>query len=113
MNVHRADLSQLVEVLRAEYGAAPHGEKMTTLHLFGITHADHLSTLNSAELEAVATAAGSASFATELRKMIKLARFVGVRSATVIEEPLSQAFLRVARDMPVNYRFDREDANAR
>ncbi len=113
MNIHRPNLPRLIEALRVEYNAAPRGEKMTTLHLFGIVHAEQLAVLDSAELEAVALAAGSLSFATELRKMVKLARFVVPKSGINADAPLSGAFLRVARPLPAGYRFDREDANAR
>lgn len=115
MNVHRPELSRLSEVLRDEYEGSPRGEKMTALHLFGIVHAGELAVLSGTDLAALATEAGlSVSFATELRKMVKLARFVQVKDVTkASEEPLSALFKRVSRPFPPGYSFDREEANAR
>lgn len=115
MNIH-PDLARLSEQLRDGYAASPRGEKMTALHLFGIVHADELSGLTSAELESVATVAGlSPSFATELRKMVKLSRFVVPREGVAgsAAGPLSSVFRRLARSFPADYKFDREEANAR
>ena len=113
MNVHRPELKNLIDRLRNDYETSPRGEKMTALHRFGIEHASALADLDRADLEAVASAAGSASFATELRKMIKLARHVRLQRVETREEPLSAVFLRHARDLPKDFIFDREEANAR
>ena len=114
MNVPRPELERLIRELREGYDASPSGEKMTTLHLFGIVHAEELARLDTGDLEAVASGAGSPSFATELRRMVKLSRFVEPRRAAGGEdELLSTVFTRHAKAFPAGFRFDRDEANAR
>jgi hypothetical protein len=67
-------MSDLVEELRQACAAAPKGEKVVTIHLFGIRNAERLKGTNLQEL---AERAGiGASFGTELRKGVRLAEFV-------------------------------------
>lgn len=71
-------MSELAEELRRACAEAPKGDKVVTIHLFGIRHAERLKGLNLQEL---AEGAGiGASFGTELRKGVRLADFVAITS---------------------------------
>jgi hypothetical protein len=60
--------------LKRKVASALPGEKVVTIHLFGIDHADQLDGLN---LQEFAERAGiGKSFGTELRKGVRLAQFV-------------------------------------
>lgn len=65
---------ELAEELRKACAAAPKGERVVTIHLFGIRNASRLEGINVNEL---AERAGiGKSFGTELRKGMRLAEFV-------------------------------------
>ena len=64
--------------LRASYTSASSGDKAVTVHLFGIRHAMALSGLPLKEL--AARAGLSESYATELRKGVRLAEFVDLKA---------------------------------
>lgn len=67
----------LVRELRDACARAPSGDKVVTIHLFGIRHASELDGLNLQEL---AERAGiGKSFGTEIRKGVRLAEFVQLR----------------------------------
>jgi len=69
--------TEMVEELRAAANGAASGQKIVTLNLFGIEHANRLEAENLAEL---AERAGiGRSFSTELRRGMKLAEFVQVK----------------------------------
>jgi hypothetical protein len=69
-------ITDLAENLRRAYAAAPQGDKVVTIHLFGIRHAERLK---GANLQDLAERAGiGASFGTELRKGVRLAEFVQI-----------------------------------
>ena len=59
------------------YDNAPAGEKATSIHLFGIKYADEIGSMSSKEL--VIRADLHESYHTEIRKMIKLAKYVKLR----------------------------------
>ena len=113
MHFHRFDLERLTRELREQYESSPRGDKVTTLHLFGIAHAEELSKLDPTELEVVASGAGSSSFANELRKMIRLSRFVELRRDAIDRQSISSVFRGLAKPFPADFAFDREEANAR
>lgn len=67
-------MNDLAEQLRKAVEDAPKGDRVVTIHLFGIGHADRLAGVN---LKDLAERAGiGESFATELRKGLRLASFV-------------------------------------
>ena len=67
-------MSEIHEALKREIEAAPKGDKVVTIHLFGIKHASQLDGMN---LQLLAERAGiGKSFGTELRKGVRLAEFV-------------------------------------
>jgi len=67
-------MQTLVEQLARAVESAPKGNKVVTIHLFGIDHAQQLGGLN---LQQLAEQAGiGESFGTELRKGVRLAEFV-------------------------------------
>ena len=69
-------MNDLAEKLRNALLAAPKGDRVVTIHLFGIRHAGRLKGVNLKEL---ADRAGiGESFGTELRKGIRLAEFVQI-----------------------------------
>lgn len=69
--------SQLIDELRLSYATAATGEKATSVHLFGIRNA---AALAGAPVEEIVTRAGlQKSWATEVKKGVKLARHVVAR----------------------------------
>lgn len=67
-------MNDLPNLLRLALQAAPAGDKVVTIHLFGIDHAEMLDGVN---LQQFAEQAGiGKSFGTELRKGVRLAKFV-------------------------------------
>lgn len=63
--------------LRADYDAAPPGETAASVHLFGIRHAEALKHVS---LKEVAIRAGiPASYAAEIAKGVKLAKYVTLK----------------------------------
>lgn len=64
--------------LRASYASACSGDKAVTVHLFGIRYARALSGLPLKEL--AARAGLPESYATELRKGVRLAEFVDLKA---------------------------------
>jgi hypothetical protein len=67
-------MNDLAQQLRKAVDEAPSGDRVVTIHLFGIGHAARLEGVNLQEL---AERAGiGKSFGTELRKGIRLASFV-------------------------------------
>ena len=70
-------MTELVEQLRTAIERAPKGDRVVSIHLFGIRHAERLKGVNLKEL---ADRAGiGASFGTELRKGMRLAEHVQVK----------------------------------
>lgn len=62
------------KILAAMDGKAPRNEKVVNIHLFGIRYADQIDGMSPKEL---AQRAGiSATYGTEIRKAINLARYV-------------------------------------
>ena len=71
-------MSEIVDALKRAVDAAPKGDKVVTIHLFGIKHASRLDGLN---LHDLAERAGiGRSFGTELRKGVRLAEHVLLKS---------------------------------
>lgn len=69
-------MTDLAEDLRRACAASAKGDKVVTIHLFGIRHAEGLK---GANLQDLAERAGiGASFGTELRKGVRLAEFVRI-----------------------------------
>lgn len=70
-------MNEIVDMLKRLIDAAPKGDKVVTIHLFGIEHAARLDGMNLQEL---AERAGiGKSYGTELRKGIRLAEFVRIK----------------------------------
>ena len=66
-------VNSLAEMLRQ----APKGEQSTFIHLFGIRFGNELAGYKLDELRTVCEEAGAkASWGTELRKMVKLSKYV-------------------------------------
>ncbi|EAQ45021.1 hypothetical protein MED193_04306 [Roseobacter sp. MED193] len=67
----------LVLGLRELHSEAPKGEKVTAIHLFGIRYSAELSTFTMSDLSKIAENAGlSPKYGTEIRKMVRLSRYV-------------------------------------
>lgn len=70
-------IERLGKLLATSLAKAPKGETAVTIHLFGIEYADDIGS----SANQVAIAAGiSEKYGTELRKGIKLARYVSLKS---------------------------------
>ena len=59
------------------YNNAPYGEQMTFLTIFGIKYADEISSMSLKDM--VKVAGLSPSYATEVSKGIKLAKYVELK----------------------------------
>lgn len=67
-------MTDLADQLRVALQAAPAGAKVVTIHLFGI---DHAKVLDGVNLQQLAERAGiGKSFSTELRKGVRLGKYV-------------------------------------
>lgn len=71
-------IQQLADILSERVRNAEKGERVTQIHLFGIEYADQIG---SAATKVVEASEIDDSFATEVRKGIKLARYVMRRNA--------------------------------
>jgi hypothetical protein len=67
-------LDQAVEKLKEQYETASDGEQVLQIHLFGIKFADELADLSLQDIAEQAT--GHRSYGTEIRKGIRLSRYV-------------------------------------
>jgi hypothetical protein len=73
-------VSDIINALKRAIDAAAKGDKVVTIHLFGIQHAERLDGMN---LHDIAERAGiGKSFGTELRKGVRLAEHVYLRKAS-------------------------------
>ena len=70
-------IERAAELLREMYDKASAGEKATSVHLFGIKYANEIGSMSPKEL--VVRADLPESYHTEIRKMIKLAKYVKLR----------------------------------
>jgi len=71
-------MKDLADELRAACGTAKKGDIVVTIHLFGIEHA---ARLDGMDLKALAARAGiSDAYGTELRKGVRLAKYVSITS---------------------------------
>jgi hypothetical protein len=67
-------INDMAGILKTSYEGAPHNEKVVAIHLFGIRHA---GILEGFPLKDIAILAGiSETYATEIRKGMKLAKYV-------------------------------------
>jgi hypothetical protein len=70
-------MSDLADELKQAISKAAPGNRVVTIHLFGIEHAKRLDGIN---LKAFAERAGiSDAYGTELRKGVRLAQFVDIK----------------------------------
>jgi hypothetical protein len=69
-------MNDLAEQLRKAVEAASKGNKVVTIHLFGIEHADRLKGINLSDL--AGRAGISEKYGTELRKAVRLAEYVQI-----------------------------------
>ena len=70
-------IEEAAKLLRKMYDEAPSGEKATSIHLFGIRYAREIDSMSPKEL--VERADLRPSYRTEIRKMVKLAKYVKER----------------------------------
>ena len=70
-------IGNAAKLLRDMYEKAPQGEKATSIYLFGIKYSDEIGTMSPKEL--VVRAGLHESYRTEIRKMIKLAKYVKLK----------------------------------
>ena len=71
------EIGKAAGLLRGMYDDAPRGEKVTAIHLFGIKHAQDIESISPREL--VVRADLHESYHREIRKMIKLAKYVKLK----------------------------------
>ena len=72
------DIEELGRKLREMYDSAPHGERTTMIHLFGITYAEKIGKRAG---EIVASSGIGDSYNTEVRKGVRLSKYVEVRKS--------------------------------
>jgi hypothetical protein len=71
-------ITDMVDALRTAYANAPKGEQSTSVHLFGIRYAEELA---GAPINEIAVRAGlTEHWGTEIRKGMRLARYVTLKS---------------------------------
>ena len=70
-------IDKAAKLLRDMYDNAPTGEKATSIHLFGIKYAHEIGSMSPKDL--VDRAGLRQWYHTEIRKMIKLAKYVKLR----------------------------------
>ncbi len=72
---------QLTRKLKSMYENAPNREWTTMIHLFGILYADELNELNKSgvSMKCITKGAVSSAYGTEIRKGIRLARYVDIK----------------------------------
>lgn len=75
------NLDQLGMTLRRMYDSAPQGDKTTQIHLFGIKYAADIQAADVTAREIVLAAGMQKSYATEVSKGIRLAKYVNPRPA--------------------------------
>ena len=73
---------ELAEILRRMHRNAPHGERSTAVHLFGIRYVAELSAPH-VNINTVADLAGLSKWYTEVRKGIRLAKYVELNNRIV------------------------------
>ena len=71
------EIGKAAGLLRGMYDDAPRGEKVTAIHLFGIKYAQDIESISPREL--VIRADLHESYHREIRKMIKLAKYVKLK----------------------------------
>ncbi|HHT55475.1 MAG TPA: hypothetical protein GX012_02815 [Acholeplasma sp.] len=71
-----SDYNFLVSKLKEAYNTKENGMKMKRIHLFGIKYANILEGVNLGQLSIDAT--GKESFKIEIRKGMKISRFVEI-----------------------------------
>ncbi len=77
---HMSLLDEMAKELAGRYKSASQGEQVTEIHLFGIRHASALDGVSLPDL--LARAGMPDSYKTEIRKGIRLAPYVSIKSAT-------------------------------
>lgn len=70
-------IDQLGKLLAEDLGRAPANEIAVTIHLFGIRYA---AEIGSAATQVAVAAGISSKYGTEIRKGMKLAKFVSLKS---------------------------------
>lgn len=71
--------NQLAAALEKMYHNAPKGESVAMIHLFGIKYAEELKNSKSNKKDIAKAAKVPESFATEISKGIKLAKYITVK----------------------------------
>ncbi len=75
-------LNQLATKLHDMYSNAPAGEKVTMIHLFGIIHHHQIKEFSVQEV--IEQSSIRASYATELSKAVKLAKYVKAKTTDAL-----------------------------
>ena len=70
-------IEEASKILARKYRKAPDGEKVLSIHLFGIKYADEIRDMSLKDI--VDRAGLPKSYKTEVRKGIKLAKYVEVK----------------------------------
>lgn len=70
------NIDELGRTLRDMYENAPHGEKTTGIHLFGVKYANQIATGGLTGAEVIRASGIKPSYLTELHKGIRLAKYV-------------------------------------
>lgn len=68
--------NELGRILKEMYENAPHGYQVANIHLFGVKYAEIIEDNDYKATEIIRASGINASYATELSKGIKLARYV-------------------------------------
>lgn len=82
---------ELIAILNNMYFNSPDGELVASIHVFGIRFAEEIKATGATFRELTSLADIPASYATELSKGVKLAKYVTVKQSTSasIQRPAS------------------------
>ena len=69
--------AQLAEILKERYTSAEKREMVTAIHLFGVEFADRLDGVSINDVAELGT--GHRSYGTEIRKGIRLSKYVSLK----------------------------------
>jgi hypothetical protein len=76
MGVTNMTINELGGILKRMYNSAPHGYQVANIHLFGVKYASIILRNNYKVSEIINASGINSSYATEVSKGIKLARYV-------------------------------------
>jgi hypothetical protein len=73
-------ITELGKILREMYNSAPETEQATFIHLFGIKYGDVISRNKYSAAEIVCASGIKESYKTEVRKGVKLSKYVTLKN---------------------------------